>query len=48
MTTFNVVRFRIKPGRESEFVEAHRNAPRFDFSGFRRFSLIKQAIARTV
>ena len=41
MTAFNVVRFRIKPGRESEFVEAHRNAPRFDFSGFRRFSLIK-------
>ncbi|HTN48724.1 MAG TPA: antibiotic biosynthesis monooxygenase [Burkholderiaceae bacterium] len=41
MTAFNVVRFRVKPGRESEFVEAHRKAPAFDFSGFRRFSLIK-------
>ena len=41
MTAFNVVRFRVKAGRESEFVEAHRKAPPFDFSGFRRFSLIK-------
>lgn len=24
MTTFNVVRFRIKPGREDEFLDAHR------------------------
>jgi quinol monooxygenase YgiN len=41
MTAFNVVRFRVKPGRESEFVEAHRKAHRSDFSGFRHFSLIK-------
>ena len=41
MTAFNVVRFRVKPGRESEFVEAHRKAPRLESSGFRRFSLIK-------
>jgi len=41
MTAFNVVRFRVKPGRESEFVDAHRKAPRLDFSGFKRFSLIK-------
>ena len=41
MTAFNVVRFRVKPGRESEFVEAHRKAPRLDVKGFRRFSLIK-------
>ena len=27
MTAFNIVRFRVKPGRESEFVEAHRKAP---------------------
>ena len=26
MTAFNVVRFRVKPGREQDFVEAHRNA----------------------
>jgi quinol monooxygenase YgiN len=25
MTTFNVVRFRIKPGREEEFLAAHRD-----------------------
>jgi hypothetical protein len=40
MTAYNVVRFRVKPGRESEFVAAHRNRPA-GFAGFRRFSLIK-------
>jgi len=40
MTAFNVVRFRVKPGREPEFIAAHRKAPP-DFTGFRRFSLIK-------
>ena len=40
MTAFNVVRFRIKPGREEEFLQAHRRS-RADFTGFRRFVLIK-------
>jgi hypothetical protein len=40
MTAFNVVRFRIKPGREGEFIEAHRKS-RVDFAGFKRFVLIK-------
>jgi hypothetical protein len=40
MTAFNVVRFRVKPGRDSEFVAAHRKAHP-DFAGFRRFLLIK-------
>jgi len=40
MTAFNVVRFRVKPGREAEFIEAHKKA-RTDFTGFKRFSLIK-------
>lgn len=40
MTAFNVVRFRVKPGREAEFIDAHRKAKR-DFAGSRRFSLIK-------
>jgi hypothetical protein len=40
MTAFNVVRFRVKPGREAEFVAAHRKAHP-DFAGFRRFVLIK-------
>ena len=40
MTAFNIVRFRVKPGRDDEFVAAHRNAsPKF--SGSRRFALIK-------
>ena len=40
MTAYNVVRFRVKPGREPEFVAAHRKRPA-DFAGLRRFSLIK-------
>lgn len=37
---FNVVRFRVKPGREEAFIEAHRRAD-FSAEGFRRGSLIK-------
>ncbi len=40
MTAFNVVRFRVKPGREAEFIEAHQKS-RVDFAGFKRFALIK-------
>jgi len=40
MSAFNVVRFRVKPGRDQEFIDAHRNA-RSDFAGFKRGSLIK-------
>lgn len=40
MTAFNVVRFRVKPGGEERFVEAHRKA-RADFPGFRRGALVK-------
>jgi hypothetical protein len=40
MTAFNVVRFRVKPGRESEFLAAHRK-PHPDFAGVKRFVLIK-------
>ena len=40
MTAFNVVRFRVKPGRENEFIDAQRRSPP-DFVGFRRFVLIK-------
>ena len=40
MTAYNVVRFRVKPGREEEFIEAHRQADR-DMPGMRRFTLIK-------
>jgi hypothetical protein len=40
MTAFNIVRFRVKPGREQAFVDAHR---RIDptFKGFKRGALVK-------
>jgi hypothetical protein len=40
MTAFNVVRFRVKPGSEQQFVDAHRKA-RPAFKGFLGGSLIK-------
>lgn len=40
MTAFNVVRFRVRPGRDEEFIAAHRNAKR-NFDGAKRFVLIK-------
>jgi len=40
MTAFNIVRFRVKPGREEAFVEANRGL-RQDFAGFKRFVMVK-------
>ena len=40
MTAFNSVRFRVKPGRDEEFVEAHRKVDR-DWPGLRSVNLIK-------
>ena len=40
MTAYNVVRFKVKPGREQEFLDAHRHLER-DFPGLRRGGLIK-------
>jgi hypothetical protein len=40
MTAFNVVRFRVKPGREQEFIAAHRNA-NAQFKGWRSGALVK-------
>ena len=40
MTAFNIVRFRVKPGREQEFLDAHKMAERF-FPGMRRFVMVK-------
>ncbi len=40
MTAYNVVRFKVKPGREQEFVDAHRHLER-DFPGLRRGGLVK-------
>jgi len=43
MTAFNIVRFRVKPGRQEHFVAAHRSA-RPNFKGFRGGALVKVAV----
>lgn len=40
MTAFNVVRFRVKPGQETAFVDTHRSMER-SLPGLRQFSLVK-------
>jgi len=40
MTAFNAVRFRVKPGREQEFLQFHREASA-DFAGFRGAVIVK-------
>jgi hypothetical protein len=40
MTAFNVVRFRVKPGLEEQFINAHREANRDGFDGFKRGALV--------
>jgi hypothetical protein len=40
MTAFNAVRFRVKPGREQEFLNAHRNV-QTDWPGLRKVNMIK-------
>ncbi len=40
MTAFNIVRFCVKPGRENDFLAAHKAADR-GFPGMRRFSMVK-------
>ena len=39
MRAYNVVRFKIKPGQEERFIEAHRFDP--DFKGFKGGALVK-------
>jgi hypothetical protein len=40
MTAFNVVRFQVKPGREQDFLNAHRNA-QVDWKGLKKVNIIK-------
>ena len=40
MTAFNVVRFRVKPGREQEFLDAHRNV-QSKSPGWKRVDMIR-------
>lgn len=39
MTAFNAVRFHVKPGREKEFLDAHKHAG--DWPGLKHVNLIK-------
>jgi hypothetical protein len=41
MTAFNVIRVRVKEGREEEFIEAHRRMKPEDYPGSRRGLLVK-------
>jgi antibiotic biosynthesis monooxygenase len=40
MTAFNAVRFRVKPGRDQEFLDAHKNVAA-DWPGLRHVNIIK-------
>jgi quinol monooxygenase YgiN len=40
VSAFNVVRFRVKPGHESEFLDAHRSVAR-DWPGLQRAAIVK-------
>lgn len=40
MTAFNAVRFKVKPGKDEAFLEAHRRAER-NWDGMRRANIIK-------
>jgi len=40
MTAFNAVRFRVKPGREQEFLDAHKNVAG-DWPGLKHVNMIK-------
>ena len=40
MAAFNAVRFKVKPGQDEAFIEAHRKADR-NWPGLRRANLIK-------
>lgn len=40
MSAFNVVRFRVKPGRDQEFLDAHKNV-HADWPGLRHVNMIK-------
>lgn len=40
MSAFNVVRFRVKPGRDQEFLDAHRKMSR-PFPGVKALNIVK-------
>jgi hypothetical protein len=40
MTAFNVVRFRVKPGRDQQFLDAHKNI-QSDWAGLKHVNIVK-------
>ena len=44
MTAFNAVRFRVKPGRDEEFLDAHKKI-KADWPGLQRVNMIKTGTA---
>jgi len=42
MAAFNAVRFRVKPGRDQEFLDAHKKV-KHDWPGLRHVNMIKTA-----
>ena len=45
MTAFNAVRFRVKPGRDQDFLNAHKNVAQ-DWPGLRHANIIKTGEGR--
>jgi quinol monooxygenase YgiN len=45
MTAFNAVRFKVKPGRDQEFLDAHRRV-NADWPGLKRVNMIKTGEGR--
>jgi antibiotic biosynthesis monooxygenase (ABM) superfamily enzyme len=45
MTAFNAVRFRVKPGRDEEFLDAHRRIER-NWPGLRHANIVKTGEGR--
>jgi hypothetical protein len=41
MTAYNVVRMRVKPGKEKDFLEKNGNLDRKSLEGFRKLAIIK-------
>jgi quinol monooxygenase YgiN len=41
MTAYNVVRFRVKPGREADFIDLNRKMAETKIPGFRKFAMIR-------
>ncbi len=41
MTAYNVVRMRVKPGREKDYLELHRNLDQKSFKGSRKLTVVK-------